>query len=169
VPVLPLRTILTLRHARVWAQVMEPRAFEVHALVRLVLALVPARGRETAAGASFDRNLLRRVAGAAFDKVASPGSNLTVTPQVLADWGTGYCEQITIANTSTTQQVTGWQVAIQDGVDGARVQGTRTTEWNCTFAVQPSSSGQLILGPKSYNTVIYARSNVVCGFCAKVP
>jgi uncharacterized repeat protein (TIGR02543 family) len=85
-------------------------------------------------------------------QLSTSGVNATMD---LNAWGTGYCANITLANTSTSP-VTGWTLVV------ALNQSTFGNVWGATATV---SGSQLTLKPMDYTTNIAPAAAVTLGFC----
>jgi hypothetical protein len=80
---------------------------------------------------------------------------LSATLQV-DDWGTGYCSNLTVANSSRSP-VASWRV----GIDLA---GTSlTTSWSAALV---GAGGAIVASPLAYNSTVPAGGRVSFGFCA---
>ena len=93
--------------------------------------------------------------GGTANKCGSPAS-LSATLTTQTDWATGYCDNVTIKNLSTTS-TTSWTVVIQLN------QSTENQIWNATLT---TSGSQLTAKSLSWNAVIAPNGTTSFGFCA---
>ena len=86
---------------------------------------------------------------------SDPSTALTTTVTVNNDWGTGYCANVIIEN--TTPQTVDWKVDFE-------VDGLIENLWN---AIYTQTGNKVIAKGVSWNNLIYAGTTRSFGFCAK--
>lgn len=85
---------------------------------------------------------------------APPAGNLTVEKRRTADWGAGYCEDVTVRNTSASP--IDWIVTFA-------VEGRVSSLWNASYA---QNGNQITAEGLSWNNIAPANGTVTFGFCA---
>lgn len=86
-------------------------------------------------------------------------SGVTATLTTSSDWGTGYCADVALKNTSSTA-VSSWQLLVN--LNGSTVYQI----WSATYSV---SSGKMTVTPQAFNKSIPANGSVSFGYCANAP
>jgi endo-1,4-beta-xylanase len=81
------------------------------------------------------------------------GTGVTATLSAQSDWGTGYCDLVTITNTGAA--ITGWQVVVT-------LNSTYSQSWNATAVV---TNGQLTAASLSWNGALSTNGTASFGFC----
>ena len=89
------------------------------------------------------------------ETVASDSTNLTVTKTKSSEWDSGFCENVKVTNSDTTD--TKWSISTQ-------VDGTIYNLWNAIYT--QSSDGKLEARGVSWNEIVKANSSVEFGYCA---
>ncbi|HEX3903977.1 MAG TPA: glycoside hydrolase family 11 protein [Polyangia bacterium] len=84
---------------------------------------------------------------------ALTGAGVTATLSTQSDWGTGYCDLVTITNTGAA--TTGWQVVIT-------LNSTYSQSWNATVVLP---NGQLSAASLSWNGALPTNGTASFGFC----
>ena len=84
----------------------------------------------------------------------TPGGGLTTTVRINDDWGTGYCAEVTVANSSASS--VDWLVTFP-------IDGRMRNIWN---AVYTQDGNEVTAGGVSWNNIVRANGTVNFGFCA---
>ncbi|HML95247.1 MAG TPA: cellulase family glycosylhydrolase [Thermodesulfobacteriota bacterium] len=84
----------------------------------------------------------------------APGGGLATTVRINDDWGTGYCAEVAVANSSASD--VDWLVTFP-------IDGRMRNIWN---AVYTQSGSEITAGGVSWNNIVRAHGTVNFGFCA---
>jgi len=82
-----------------------------------------------------------------------PGS---VSLKYQTDWGSGYCANVTVSNTSSVAS-TSWTLGINLN------QAKMSSAWNCQFS---GNSGSVSVTPAAFNSALAPGASATFGFCA---
>ncbi|WP_437834487.1 non-reducing end alpha-L-arabinofuranosidase family hydrolase [Sorangium sp. So ce1153] len=88
--------------------------------------------------------------------LSSPDGAISAEVALESQWGSGYCANVTVKNTSTGR-TTSWGVVV--GLNGS----TLNSAWNARVT---ASSGQLNAVPEAYNGTLDPGASTTWGFCA---
>lgn len=86
-----------------------------------------------------------------------PAGSLKATLAITADWTSGYCASVSVANTSTVKAI-GWTVQVPN------IQGTVTSFWNGKHSMDGAT--MTISGPDWSRDLAAGATNSDAGFCA---